>query len=95
MSSRTRPEPPRSWSPVDTTMASDLVRSCSFLKVGTGYWVGGITAPDGRTWDVVETPSAWELRLVGDQVKPGDVAVTKGSTLELAIEKAVGRPVTR
>ncbi len=95
MSSRTRPEAPRSWSPVDTTMASDLVRSCSFLKVGTGYWVGGITAPDGRTWDVIETGrpggAAWELRLVGDQVKPGDVAVTKASSLELAIEKAVGR----
>jgi len=88
MSSRTRP---KSWSPVDTTMATDMVRSCSFLRVGDGYWVGGVTSSDGRTFDVVETPSAWELRLVGDQVRSGDVPVTKASSLELAIEKAFSR----
>jgi hypothetical protein len=91
MSSRTRPEPPRSWSPVDTSMASDAVRSCSFLKVGDSYWVGGFVDTVGRQWDVVETPSAWELRLADSD----DKTVTKGSTLELAITKAVARQVTR
>jgi len=88
MSSRTPGQPaPRSWSPVDTTMATDLVKSCSFLKVGDGMWVGGVTDADGRTWDVVQTPSAWELRLVGSN----DKSVTKGSSLQLAISRAVAR----
>lgn len=90
MSSRT-PGPPRSWSPVDTAMASDAVRSCSFLKVGDGTWVGGFVDTVGRMWDIVETgrpgPSAWELRLADST----DKSVTKASSLELAIARAVSR----
>jgi hypothetical protein len=88
MSSRTRPA---SWSPIDTTSGIEAVRSCSFLRLGDGNWVGGFVDTDGRMWDVVETPSAWQL----SQVNSDDKSVTKGSSLELAIEKALGLGVSR
>jgi len=93
----------KSWSPIDTTSNIDEVRSCSFLRLGDSYWVGGFVDTAGRHYDVVETgrpgrsgETAWEVRLVSSarpalELKgPVDVAVSKGPTLELAISRALG-----